>query len=112
MRRSGDFSRAVRGGVRTGKSTMVVHLAASSSPVDAPSVGFVVSKAVGNAVVRNRVKRRMRALVAQRMDELPDGALIVVRALPEAAEADYARLDADFASCLRRALARRTQVTT
>ncbi len=111
MRRSGDFSRAVRGGVRTGKSTLVVHLAASSSETDAPSVGFVVSKAVGNAVVRNRVKRRLRAIVADRMPDLPAGVLIVVRALPEAAAADYARLDADLRSCLRRALARRPQVS-
>lgn len=112
MRRSGDFSRAVRGGVRTGKSTLVVHLAASSSETDAPSVGFVVSKAVGNAVVRNRVKRRLRAIVADRMPDLPAGVLIVVRALPEAAAADYARLDADLGSCLRRALARRPQVAS
>lgn len=111
MRRSGDFSRAVRGGVRTGKSTLVVHLAASSGETDAPSVGFVVSKAVGNAVVRNRVKRRLRAIVAERMKELPDGVLIVVRALPEAASADYARLEADLASCIRRALSRRAQVS-
>lgn len=85
---------------------MVVHLAASSSMTDAPSVGFVVSKAVGNAVIRNRVKRRMRAIVATHMSDLPAGALIVVRALPESATADYARLDADLSSCLRRALSR------
>lgn len=90
---------------------MVVHLAASSSGTDAPSVGFVVSKAVGNAVVRNRVKRRMRAIVGQHMADLPDGVLVVVRALPESASADYARLEADLSSCLRRALARRPQVS-
>lgn len=90
---------------------MVVHLAASSSETDAPSVGFVVSKAVGNAVVRNRVKRRMRAIVGQHMADLPDGVLVVVRALPESASADYARLEADLSSCLRRALARRPQVS-
>lgn len=88
---------------------MVVHLAASSSAADAPSVGFVVSKAVGNAVVRNRVKRRMRAIVANHMRDLPPGVLIVVRALPESATADFARLDADLSSCLRRALSRRQQ---
>ena len=86
---------------------MVVHLAASSGETDAPSVGFVVSKAVGNAVVRNRVKRRLRAIVALHLPELPEGLLMVVRALPESASADFARLEADLTSCLRRALARR-----
>lgn len=85
---------------------MVVHVAASSSATDAPSVGFVVSKAVGNAVVRNRVKRRLRAIVAARMDDLPGGTLVVVRALPASAGADFGQLDSDFASCARRSLAR------
>ncbi len=48
-----------------------------------PRVGFVVSKAVGNAVVRNRVKRRLRHLVATL--DAPAGARVVVRALPPAA---------------------------
>lgn len=91
---------------------MVVHLAASSSGTDAPSVGFVVSKAVGNAVVRNRVKRRMRAIVAHHLPEIPEGLLVVVRALPEAGSADYTRLEGDLGSCLRRALARYGQETS
>lgn len=50
-------------------------------------VGFVVSKAVGNAVVRNRVKRRLRHLVAAALTSAPDvpaGTAIVIRALPGA----------------------------
>jgi len=86
---------------------MVVHVAASGCAEDAPSVGFVVSKAVGNAVVRNKVKRRMRALVAERLDTLPQGSLVVVRALPAAADAEYARLSGDLDSCLTRSLSRR-----
>ena len=48
-------------------------------------VGFVVSKAVGGAVVRNRVKRRLRHLVAGELvgAEVPRD--VVVRALPPAA---------------------------
>lgn len=58
--------------------------------------GFVVSKAVGNAVVRNRVRRRLRALVRERLAALPAGSTLVVRALPAAAEASYPRLTADL----------------
>ena len=52
-----------------------------------PRVGFVVSKAVGGSVVRNRTKRRLRALVAQRLSSIPDGVDLVVRANPPAAQA-------------------------
>lgn len=58
--------------------------------------GFVVSKAVGNAVIRNRVRRRLRALVRERLTDLPAGSTLVVRALPAAAQASYPRLAADL----------------
>lgn len=65
-------------------------------------VGFVVNKAVGNAVLRNRVHRRLRAVLAQRLPELPDGSLIVVRALPSSASASYDELVADVDGALKR----------
>jgi ribonuclease P protein component len=103
MRRSADFERAVRGGVRAGRSTVVVHLVTRTDPGPGPAVGFVVSKGVGNAVVRNRVKRRLRALATERLGTLPDGADLVVRALGPAAEADYAGLGRDLDGALRTA---------
>jgi len=60
---------------------MVVH--ANSTDARAgqpPRVGFVVSKAVGNAVVRNRTKRVLRALMSARIGGLPDGVDVVIRA--------------------------------
>ena len=60
----------------------------------APRVGFVVSRAVGGAVVRNRTKRRLRALVAARLDRLPDGVDVVVRANPPAGTASSRELAA------------------
>jgi ribonuclease P protein component len=50
-----------------------------------PRVGFVVSGALGNAVTRNRVKRRLRHLAAAHLADTPEGMDIVVRALPRAA---------------------------
>ncbi len=67
-----------------------------------PEVGFVVSKAVGNAVVRNRVRRRLRHLARERVDGLAPGTLLVVRALPAAASATYDALGRDFDGALRR----------
>ena len=67
-------------------------------------VGFVVSRAVGNAVIRHRVQRRLRHLCREHLSELPDGCALVVRALPPAADASYAELGADLERCLRRAV--------
>jgi ribonuclease P protein component len=63
----------------------------------------VVSRAVGGAVVRNKVKRRLRNLVRARIDGLPVGAMLVVRALPAAAERSYTDLGADLDGALARA---------
>lgn len=88
MRRSDDFREAVRTGVRTGRPTLVVH-AVTSPAQDDVRVGFVVSKAVGNAVTRNRVKRRLRHLSLQEIPRTPAGTRIVVRALPRAASTPH-----------------------
>jgi ribonuclease P protein component len=69
---------------------------------DPARVGFVVSKAVGPAVVRNRVKRRLRHLARESVMDLPGSAVLVVRALPAAADAGYAELAADLERCLER----------
>jgi len=44
---------------------------------DRPEVAFAVNRKVGNAVVRNRLRRRMRAIVTERAAELPAGAYLV-----------------------------------
>lgn len=65
-------------------------------------VGFVVSKAVGNSVVRHRVSRRLRHLMADRLGTLPPGCALVVRALPPSADASSSELGADLDGALRR----------
>lgn len=72
------------------------------APTRPPRVGFVVSKAVGNSVVRHRVTRRLRALMAPRLAGLPDGADVVVRAQPAAATARFDEIAADLDRALER----------
>lgn len=60
----------------------------------------MVSKAVGNSVVRHRVSRRLRALMASRVSGLPDGTDVVLRAKPAAATTDRAELTADLDAAL------------
>jgi len=71
-----------------------------------PRVGFVVSKAVGSAVVRNRTKRRLRALVHQRLDRVPPGTDLVIRANPPAAQASSQELGADLDALVGKVLRR------
>lgn len=97
-----SFQTAVRSGRRAGSRTLVVHLAVPAGPARPARVGFVVSKAVGNAVVRNQVKRRLRHLAREHVTALPGAAVLVVRALPAAAEATYEELGDDLARCLGR----------
>ena len=65
--------------------------------------GFVVSKQVGNAVMRNRVKRRLRDLAAREISANPIGMRAVVRALPSSAEASFADLADAWTETLRQA---------
>jgi ribonuclease P protein component len=110
LTRRDEFATAVRRGRRVGRAHLVVHLLvpeAGPDPVDAAvRVGFVVSRAVGGAVVRHRVARRLRHLMRDRLEILPTGSRLVVRALPAAAEAPSSVLAADLDSALRAVLHR------
>lgn len=110
---TGDEFRAVtRGGVRSARSHVVVHLSLLSQGGDAPRVGFVVSKKIGNAVVRNRVTRRLREIVRPHLGTLPPGSAIVLRALPGIDEQPFAALRADVDAALaaaERKLSRRRE---
>ncbi|MCA1675004.1 MAG: ribonuclease P protein component [Actinobacteria bacterium] len=108
LTRRQDFVTAVRRGRRVAGRTLVVHLARPddrASPGEHGALaGFVVSRAVGGAVVRHRVQRRLRHLLRARLDRLPAGALVVIRALPWAGAASSAELGRDLDSALSRAL--------
>lgn len=78
----------------------------ASAQIASAQIGFVVSKAVGPAVTRNRVKRRLRHLARERLSSLPGAAVLVVRALPPSGTASFPALTADFDAALTRLTAR------
>ena len=98
-----SFRTALREGRRAGSRTVVVHRASDPGTHD-PRVGLVVSRAVGNAVVRHRVQRRLRHLAREHLAALPDSALLVIRANPAAAAATSGELGADLTRCLQRVM--------
>lgn len=64
--------------------------------------GFIISKQVGTAVVRNTVRRRLKAVCAEALPRVPQGTDVVIRALPASATASYAELRSDVHRCLAR----------
>lgn len=102
LRSAAEFSAIVRSGARSGRRNVVLYaLLRSNQGLGEPSrFGFIVSKSVGNAVTRNLVKRRLRAVVAGSLVDLGAGYDVVVRALPHSADASWSELAADMRTAL------------
>ena len=96
MRRRSDFDSATRRGRRAGRALVSGHLLVAPESAQGPLIGFVVSRAVGSAVARNKVRRRLRHLAREYLQALPGGSLLVLRASPRAATARQADLAADL----------------
>ena len=101
LRDSTTFREVVRRGRRTGGRLLVVHRHETPG-VPTARAGLVVSRAVGSAVTRNAVKRRLRHLLRPRLAELPAGTVLVVRALPDAGAASFAELGEELDRALTR----------
>ena len=104
MRTGEDFRHTIRRGAKGVQPTLVTHVVPGTG--GPTSVGFVVSKAVGSAVDRNRVKRQLRHLMRDRIGSLPDGTKIVVRALPASNGSPTTTLANDLDAALARSGAR------
>jgi len=71
--------------MRLGRKATTEHLVVylnQETTSNPPRFGLVVSKAVGNAVQRNLVKRRARSALVARVESIPFGSSLVLRAMP------------------------------
>lgn len=93
---------AVRRGRRTSTPHAVLYRIVGEPT--GPRFGVVVSKQVGGAVVRNRIRRRIHAICAGSLSLVPSTDLIVVRVLPGAHEASWDTLRTEIGDGLRRAV--------
>ncbi len=99
LRRRKDFDNVFRGGRVWSNNLLVLRSLATDLPNN--RFGFVTSKRVGNAVVRNRVRRRLKE--ALRQLPLETAWDIVVSAKTPAAKADYHELNRAVVNLLARA---------
>lgn len=101
LRRRRDFARAYRKSRSTGNQLLVLRVLPGDS--ETTRFGFVVGKVVGNAVARNRVKRRLRAIASA--IEAIQGLDIVVGARKPAADATFESLHNAFIALMERSRA-------
>ncbi|MGJ0390021.1 ribonuclease P protein component [Microbacterium sp. CGR1] len=99
--RGSDYRLVVRRGSRCGGAKVVTSMLATGES-RAARFGFIISKQVGTAVVRNTVRRRLKAVCAEALPRVPEGTDVVIRALPASATASYAELSAEVNRCLDR----------
>jgi ribonuclease P protein component len=102
LTRDSDFERVKREGrTKCGKLIRLGALAVKGS--GAPRAGFVVSRRLGSAVVRNRVRRRLREIVRTHQHDLRDDIWVVLIARHAAAGASYRALEDEWLRLAKRA---------
>lgn len=102
--RSGEYARVRAKGRTFGGRYMVLSLLRLTPSDDQTQrFGFITSRKVGNAVVRNRVRRRLREIVRTHRPEIPSGIWLVIIARYTASSASYAALSEEWNRLARRA---------
>lgn len=98
LRRSADFARMRRLGRRKASGFLTVYSAGVHESEPRSIVGITVGKPVGNAVARNRVRRRLAAIVHESLEGRRVRLLVIAR--PGAAEAPFEHLRRDLQRAL------------
>ena len=98
LRKRKEFLRVQSSGRRFRRRSLVLLI--HQNELTIPRVGFTVSKRVGNAVTRNRVRRRLREIVRAHSDNLCSGMDYVIIALPRTAHTEFAVLCRDLTSLI------------
>lgn len=92
--RADDYRNTVRRGRKSATAHSVVYVRRRDD--DAIRFGFIVAKTVGNAVVRNTVRRRLKGVCYELLPGLPAGTDIVIRSLPGSIDVSWSTLLRDI----------------
>ena len=77
---SADFKKTTQFGARVSTKTLAGY-ALTKPELNAPKIGFIVSRTIGGSVARHRVTRQLRHLSRENITLLPHNSFVVVRAL-------------------------------
>jgi ribonuclease P protein component len=102
LTRPAEFEHVKKNG-RVHRGRLLVISVVSLNDGDPFRAGFVTSRAVGSAVVRNRVRRRLREIVRKHQCEIAPATWIVTIARASAARASYEQLEAEWLRLAERA---------
>ena len=94
LKENAAFRRLYYQGKSAGNRYLVIYCARNR--LEVTRVGLTVSTKLGHAVVRNRVRRRLREIVRHNASCLPSGYDIVIVARTAAVEAEFAALEKSF----------------
>ena len=92
--RRGEFDAVYRAGKRRSSAHFTIFLRANQ--MDCSRFGFSIKKALGGAVARNRIRRRVREIVRCHRQEIPAGWDIVIHPKPGVANANFALLTSEL----------------
>lgn len=108
LRKHAEYQRVYREGKRQSLPLMTYFFALRSSQQPAqlalsngPRVGLTAGKVLGNAVQRNRIKRRMRAAVRRHCLELTGGVDVILHPRRTVLEAEFSQIERDVARAFR-----------
>ena len=96
IKSSSDFARVTKSGRRTTTDSLIAYLLLNQSNSgsnlnhkkdDRPKLGLIISKSVGNSVVRHRIARQIRHASFNYLSLLPTGSLLVIRAMKRSNDA-------------------------
>ena len=112
MKRVGEFAYVRQHGSSTPGRYLV--LSTAPLPADAPTqrskFGLIATKRIGHAVVRNRLRRKLRELLRAHGDPLAAGHYVVIILRQRAVHADFAELRADLLKLIQRSKLQPTQI--
>lgn len=92
--RRGEFDAVYRAGKRRSSSHFTVFFRANQGPMS--RFGFSIKKALGGAVVRNRIRRRVREIVRCHRAQIAPGWDVVIHPKNSVARAEFAALETDL----------------
>ncbi|MBR0162050.1 MAG: ribonuclease P protein component [Oscillospiraceae bacterium] len=97
LKRNSDFRRVYARGKSAASPRVVVYCRKNRLGVN--RTGFTVSKKLGHAVVRNRVRRRLREIVRLNSPQFRQGYDLIVVARTRAVDSEYRKLEEDVLRC-------------